>query len=96
MENEKPVTLGVSLIDKKISMTSSSVNELNVEVYLISEEETDGELLAKAMDVNGLEIGRAKQTLILGKDDAKLVTFTFDTSVEMELVTKFVIDFRRQ
>jgi len=96
MENEKPVILGVSLIDKKISMTSSSVNELNVEVYLTSEEETEGELLAKAMDAHGQEIGRAKQTLLLGKDDAKLVTFTFDTNVEMDLVTKFVIDFRRQ
>ena len=96
MEKEKPVTLGVSLIDKKISMTSSSVNELNVDVYLISEEVTTGELLAKAMDINGLEIGRAKQALILGKDDAKQITFTFDTNVEMDLVTKFVIDFRKE
>ena len=96
MEAEKPVTLGVSLIDKKISMTKSKVDELNVEVYLISEEEATGELLAKAMDVNGLEIGRAKQALTLGKDEAKLITFTFDTSVEMDLVTKFVIDFRKE
>ena len=96
MENEKPVTLGMSLIDKKISMTKSKVNELNVEVYLISEEEATGELLAKAMDVNGLEIGRAKQALTLGKDEAKLITFTFDASVEMDLVTKFVVDFRKE
>ena len=96
MENEKPVTLGMSLIDKKISMTKSKVNELNVEVYLISEEEATGELLAKAMDINSLEIGRAKQALTLGKDEAKLITFTFDTSVEMDLVTKFVIDFRKE
>ena len=96
MEAEKPVTLGVSLIDKKISMTKSKVNELNVEVYLISEEEATGELLAKAMDINGLEIGRAKQALNLGKDEAKLITFTFDTSVEMDLVTKFIIDFRKE
>ena len=96
MEKEKPVTLGVSLIDKKISMTSYSVNELNVEVYLISEEESTGELLAKAMDINSLEIGRSKQALILGKDDAKLITFTFDTNVDMDLVTKFVIDFRKE
>jgi hypothetical protein len=96
MEVEKPVTLGVSLIDKKITMTSSSVEELNVEVYLTSEEEADGELLAKAMNANNQEIGRAKQTLALGKDDAKLITFTFDASVDMDLVTKFVIDFRKQ
>ena len=96
MEKEKPVTLGVSLIDKKITMTSSSVEELNVEVYLTTEEEAEGELLAKAMNANNQEIGRAKQSLRLGKDDAKLITFTFDATVEMDLVTKFVIDFRKE
>lgn len=96
MEKEKPVILGMSLIDKKITMTSSSVEELNVEVYLTTEEEAEGELLAKAMNANNQEIGRAKQSLMLGKDDAKLITFTFDTTVEMDLVSKFVIDFRKE
>ena len=97
IEKEKPVTLGVSLIDKKITMTSSSVEELNVEVYLTTEEETAGELLAKAMNANNQEIGRAKQAgFSLGKDDAKLITFTFDASVDMDLVTKIVIDFRKE
>jgi len=97
MKEEKPVTLGVSVIDKKISMTKSKVDELNVEVYLISEDEVkEEELLAKAMDANGLEIGRAKQPLNLDKDESKLFTFTFDTSVEMDLVTKFVIDLRKK
>lgn len=97
MEVEKPVTLGVSLIDKKITMTSSSVEELNVEVYLTTEEEAAGELLAKAMNASNQEIGRAKQAgFSLGKDDAKLITFTFDASVDMDLVTKIVIDFRKE
>jgi len=97
MKEEKPVTLEVSVLDKKISMTKFKVDELNVEVYLISEDEVmEEELLAKAMDANGLEIGRAKQPLNLDQDEAKLFTFTFDTSVEMDLVTKFVIDLRKK
>ena len=56
MEDEKPVTLGISLIDKKITMTSSSVNELTVEVYLTSEDAAEGQLLAKAMNLQGQEI----------------------------------------
>ena len=96
MEKEKPVNLGVSLLDKKINMTFSSVEELNVQVYLTTEEEAEGELLAKAMNANNQEIGRAKQNLALGKDDAKLVTFTFDAAVNMDAVTKFVIDFRKE
>lgn len=97
MKEEKPVTLGVSVLDKKISMTKFKVDELNVEAYLISEDEVmEEELLAKAMDANGLEIGRAKQPLNLDKDEAKLFTFTFDASVEMDLVTKFIIDLRKK
>jgi len=96
MEDEKPVTLGISLIDKKITMTSSSVNELTVEVYLTSEDAAEGQLLAKAMNLQGQEIGRSSQNLSLGKDDAKLIAFTFDASVEMDSVAKIVIDLRKE
>ena len=63
MEEEKPVTLGVSIIDKKISMTSSKVEGPKLEVYLISENEVSGEVLAKALNAQGQEIGRAKVLL---------------------------------
>ena len=96
MEVEKPVTLGASLTEKKITMTAYSVEELDVEVYLITEEIAEGELLAKAMNASGQEIGRAKQILALGKDDAKKLTFTFDAELDLGKVVKYVIDFRKQ
>ena len=82
--------------EKKITMTSSQVDGLKVDVYLISDEAVDGELLAKAMNASGQEIGRAKQTLALAKDDAKLISFSFDSKVDLDKVTKFLIDFRRK
>ena len=96
MEEEKPVTLGVSIIDKKISMTSSKVEGPKLEVYLISENEVSGEVLAKALNAQGQEIGRAKVLLNLLKDDAKLLSFTFDSSLDLDLVSKYLIDFRKQ
>ena len=96
MEVEKPVTLGASLTEKKITMTAYSVEELDVEVYLITEEIAEGELFAKAINANGQEIGRAKQILALGKDDAKKLTFTFDAELDLGKVVKYVIDFRKQ
>lgn len=96
MEVEKPVTLASSLLDKKITMTSSSVEGVNVVIYLITEDPAEGELLAKAMNFEGKEIGRAKQILTLGKDESKLVTFTFGAELELEQVVKYVIDFRKQ
>ena len=96
MEVEKPVTLAPSLIEKKITMTSSSVENLNVVAYLITVDAVEGELLAKAMNAEGKEIGRAKQILALGKDESKLITFTFGAELELEKVVKYIIDFRKE
>jgi hypothetical protein len=96
MEEEKSVTLGSSVIDKGISMTSSKAEQAKVEVYLITTNSVEGELLAKALNAKGKEIGRSKQMLNLGKDDAKLVSFTFDASVNLEEVSRFMLDFRNK
>ena len=96
MEEEKSVILGSSVVDKGISMTSSKSEQSKVEVYLITQDSVEGELLAKALNVSGKEIGRSKQMLNLGKDDAKLVTFNFDASVNLDQVTRFMIDFRKK
>ena len=96
MEKEKPVSLGSSVLDKGLTMTSSKTDQGKVEIYLISSESVEGELLAKALNDKGKEIGRSKQILNLGKDDAKLITFNFDASVDLELVTRFMLDFRRK
>ena len=86
MEKEKTVSLGASVSEKKISMTSTNVEGLKVDVYLISEEAVEGELLAKALNSSGMEIGRAKQILALAKDDAKLFSFSFDSNLDSDNV----------
>ena len=96
MEEEKSVILGSSVVDKGISMTSSKSEQSKVEVYLITRDSVEGELLAKALNASGKEIGRSKQMLNLGKDDAKLVTFNFDATVNLDQVTRFMIDFRKK
>ena len=96
LEKEKGVSLGTSVMEKKITMTSSLVDGLKVDIYLISEDAVEGELLAKAMNSSGQEIGRAKQIISLMKDDAKLVSFTFDSKVDLTLAIKFLIDFRKE
>ena len=96
VEEEKSVTLGSSVVDKGISMTSSKAEQAKVEVYLITTNSVEGELLAKALNSKGREIGRSKQILNLGKDDAKLVSFNFDASVNLEEVSRFMLDFRNK
>ena len=96
MEEEKVISLGSAVIDKGISMTSSKSEQSKVEVYLITKDSVEGELLAKALNAKGKEIGRSKQMLNLGKDDAKLVTFNFDASVNLDEVSRFMLDFRKK
>ena len=91
-----PVSLSIELIDKGVTMTSSKAEEGVVEIYLISENETEGELLVKAMNASGLEIARAKAMMTLQKDDAKQYTFNFDKSLDLDLVTKFQVDLRKK
>ena len=90
------MTLGASVIDKKLSMTTYKCEQSKVEIYLVSYDSVEGELLAKALNAQGKEIGRAKQMLNLGKDDAKLITFTFDASVKTDKITRYILDFRKR
>ena len=94
-EKEIPVSLSVELIDKGITMTSSSASEGVVEIYLISEKETGGELLVKAINASGLEIARTKAIMALQKDDAKQFTFNFDKSLALDQVKKYQVDLRK-
>jgi len=95
-EKDVPVTLSIELIDKGIAMTTSSVTDGAVEIYLISENETEGELLVKALNASGLEIARSKSIMALQKDDAKLFTFNFDKSLDLDSVVKYQVDLRKK
>ena len=94
-QKDVPVSLSIELIDKGITMTSTKANDGVVEIYLISENETEGELLVKAINSSGLEIARAKAIMTLQKDDAKKFTFNFDKSLNLDLVTKYQVDLRK-
>jgi hypothetical protein len=95
-EKEIPVSLSIELIDKGITMTYSKANDGVVEIYLISENEAEGELLVKALNASGLEIARAKAIMSLQKDDAKQFTFNFDKGLDLDSVSKYQVALRKK
>ena len=95
-EKEIPVSLSIELIDKGITMTNSRANDGVVEIYLISENEAEGELLVKALNASGLEIARSKAVMTLQKDDAKQFTFNFDKGLDLDAVTKYQVALRKK
>ena len=48
-------------------MTQSKAYDSVVEIYLVSENEAEGELLVKALNDSGLEIARSKAIMSLQK-----------------------------
>ena len=94
MEEEKPVTIRrFHNRQEDIRMTSSKVEGPKLEVYLISENEVSGEVLAKALNAQGQENRKSKSAAQSTKDDAKLLSFTFDSSLDLNLVSKYLIGF---
>lgn len=53
-----------------------------------------GKLLAKAMDQEGKEIGRAQAELQLAADDATYVTLNFNEEMDSNLVRKYLLSVR--
>lgn len=90
-----PLELSADLQAKGISKTAAKTGgagiSKSVTVYLIASKPFNGELLAKAFDKDGQEIGRAKTKVELGADDAKYITFNFDSRMDSNLVVRFSI-----
>jgi 3-hydroxyisobutyrate dehydrogenase-like beta-hydroxyacid dehydrogenase len=62
-----------------------------ITVYLIAARPVSATLVAYAVKSDGVEIGRARKKLELGKDDAAYVTFEFDPEMDTTAVSKYLI-----
>jgi len=58
-------------------------------VYVVSQDAFDGQLIAKALDAEGREIGRAISDLALEADGATYVNFDFNAEMDGSLVRKY-------
>jgi hypothetical protein len=60
-------------------------------VYFIASQSVSNTLVARAFNADGLEVGRAKKPVVIEKDDAKYVTFEFDSQMDSQLVARYSI-----
>ncbi len=65
-------------------------------VYLVTTKPLVGDLIAKAYDQQGQEIGRAKSSVKMTADEAKYVTFTFESEMDSNLVVRYAISMARR
>ncbi len=60
-----------------------------------TEEPIQGQLVAKALNEKSQEVGRAVTSIDLGDDDAKNFEFKFDAKLDETLVTKYLVDLKK-
>ena len=78
-------------VGRVIIKGTDSTSDNLVSVYLIFSRDYEGKLLAKALDENGSEFGRAKVFVSAKADDAKYLDFEFDPRTNIDRTDKVVI-----
>lgn len=95
-----PVELSEDLAKYGLSKTVSKETTLEpgrekgIAIYFISKTLLKGVLIMKALNKEGLEIGRSTVDIDFAADDAKYVTFKFDKELDSRLVEKYSVDIK--
>jgi hypothetical protein len=90
------VELSKDLSERGLSVTLGKVSgKRGLSVYLIAQRAFKSRLIAKALDKDGLEIGRSVVDVSFAADDAKYVNFAFQDEMDTQLVAKYVIDIKK-
>lgn len=70
---------------------SLSTDKKGISVYFIATKPVATTLVVRALNDKGVEIGRSRKKVELGKDDAAYVTFEFDGQMDSTTVAKYGI-----
>ncbi|MBA0280905.1 hypothetical protein D7Y44_09855 [Stenotrophomonas maltophilia] len=60
-------------------------------VYVVADKAFKGKLVARALDADGTEIGRAAAEVEFAADDARYVTFQFNEEMDSQLVRTYAV-----
>ncbi|MGB0775262.1 MAG: hypothetical protein ACPG32_10335 [Akkermansiaceae bacterium] len=88
------VTLSDELKNKGLSHTTAKglgLGTSGITVYIIAKEEIKTSLIAKALNEDGQEIGRATTAVMFTADDAQYIKFNFNEEMDQQLVAKYTI-----
>jgi hypothetical protein len=71
---------------------STGLGETNgFSIYLISSQNVSNLLTARALNADGVEVGRSRKLVVLQKDEAGYVTFEFPNEMDGAVVKKYEI-----
>ncbi|MCC7634984.1 hypothetical protein [Stenotrophomonas rhizophila] len=73
---------------------SRGMGSKDAAVYVVADKPFKGKLVARALDGQGTEIGRAVVEEDFAADDARYVTFTFNEEMDSQLVRTYAVSAR--
>jgi len=62
-----------------------------ISVYFIASQNVSNTLVARALNAEDVEVGRARKLVVLQKDDATYVTFQFEDLMDVQIVKRYAI-----
>ncbi|CAH0176197.1 hypothetical protein [Stenotrophomonas lactitubi] len=73
---------------------SRGMGSKDAAVYVVADKAFKGKLVARALDAEGTEIGRASAEEEFAADDARYVTFKFNEEMDSQLVRTYAVSAR--
>jgi hypothetical protein len=86
-----PEVLALGLTNTVAKSLGLDANKKGISVYFIASQSVSNTVIARALNADGVEIGRCKKPVVMQKDDAAYVTFEFDGEIDSAMVKKYVI-----
>src|SRR2546426_12779899 len=80
--------LGLSnTIAKSLGIGSTN----GIAIYFIASDSVSNTLVARALNADGVEVGRARKLVVMQKGDASYVTFNFDDQMDTAMVKRYEV-----
>jgi hypothetical protein len=82
---------------QEIGLTNTIAKSLGIgstngiSIYFIASQSVSNTLVARALNADGVEVGRARKLVVMQKDDASYVTFNFDDQMDTAMVRRYEI-----
>ncbi len=62
-----------------------------ISIYFIASQSISNTLVARALNAEGVEVGRAKKSVVMQQNDATYVTFNFEEQMDTGMVKRYEI-----
>lgn len=97
IDQQMMVQVSLTLQAQVLGLTNTIAKSLGIgstngiSIYFIASQSVSNILVARALNANGVEVGRAKKLVVMQKDDATYVTFNFEDQMDTAMVKRYEI-----